>query len=307
MRQIKTAAALTGLLILAGILTACSPGGKTDETGTSRNTASPQKITAEEARERMDSGDDIVILDVRTKEEYEEKHIPGAILIPNEEIGEEPLADLPSLDQEILIYCRSGNRSAQAANKMTAAGYTRIYDFGGIIDWPYDTESGTADEQRKEAAEPQKTDAHADGPFGSFETMTLEGDPVTQNIFGDASLTMVNFWATYCGACIQHMPYLTELDGEYRDRGLQILGVITDVDEPENDAALTIAKSAGTDYTQIIASDDLRLGVLSEIQYIPTTIFLDQNGTQLGETYVGGKTKDEWAKIVEELLEQVNE
>ncbi len=118
---------------------------------------------------------------------------------------------------------------------------------------------------------------------------------------------MVNFWATYCGACIQHMPYLSELDKEYRDQGFQILGVITDVSKPEDEAALTIAKSAGTDYTQIIASDDLMRGVLSEIQYVPTTIFVDQNGTQLGETYVGGKSKEEWEKIVEELLEQVNE
>lgn len=307
MRRIKTAAALTGLLILSGILTACSPGGKTDETGTSDSTASYRKITAEEAKKRIDTGDDIVILDVRTEEEYEEKHIPGAILIPNEEIGDERLAALPSLDQEILVYCRSGNRSAQAAKKMTAAGYTNVFDFGGISDWPYDTESGAPGEPKEEATEQGETKDHTAGPFGAFETETLGGEPVNQDIFGEAKLTMVNFWATYCGACIQHMPYLSELDKEYRDQGFQILGVITDVSKPEDEAALTIAKSAGTDYTQIIASDDLMRGVLSEIQYVPTTIFVDQNGTQLGETYVGGKSKEEWEKIVEELLEQVNE
>lgn len=100
------------------------------------------KISAEDAKKRMDSGDDIIILDVRTQAEYDESHIPGAILIPNETIGNEKPEQLPDTDQEILVYCRSGNRSAQAAKKLVEAGYTQIYDFGGIMDWPYDTVSG---------------------------------------------------------------------------------------------------------------------------------------------------------------------
>ena len=98
--------------------------------------------SAREAKERMDSGDDIIILDVRTQDEYEESHIPGAILIPNETIGTEMPEQLPDAGQEILVYCRSGNRSAQAAKKLVEAGYTQIYDFGGIMDWPYETVSG---------------------------------------------------------------------------------------------------------------------------------------------------------------------
>lgn len=98
-----------------------------------------QKITAEEARSRIDSGDDVIILDVRTEEEYLTGHIPGAILIPNETIGDKKPELLPELDAEILIYCRSGNRSAQAAKKLISLGYTKVYDFGGIIDWPYGT------------------------------------------------------------------------------------------------------------------------------------------------------------------------
>lgn len=100
------------------------------------------KISAEDAKKRMDSGDDIIILDVRTQAEYDESHIPGAILIPNETIGTGKPEQLPDTDQEILVYCRSGNRSAQAAKKLVEAGYTQIYDFGGIMDWPYDTVSG---------------------------------------------------------------------------------------------------------------------------------------------------------------------
>lgn len=129
--------------VLAGVLTAC--GNRSENTETVQEEAMKgeyHKITAEEAKNRMDSDDTIIILDVRTQEEYEESHIPGAILIPNESIGTQKQEQLPDMDQEILVYCRSGNRSAQAAKKLVEAGYTQIYDFGGIMDWPYGTESG---------------------------------------------------------------------------------------------------------------------------------------------------------------------
>lgn len=114
--------------------------GQTEQEDTMQ--AEYHKISAEDAKKRMDSGDDIIILDVRTQAEYDESHIPGAILIPNETIGNGKPEQLPDTDQEILVYCRSGNRSAQAAKKLVEAGYTQIYDFGGIMDWPYDTVSG---------------------------------------------------------------------------------------------------------------------------------------------------------------------
>ncbi|KXL52161.1 thiosulfate sulfurtransferase PspE precursor [Anaerotignum neopropionicum] len=98
-----------------------------------------KKITSEEAKARIDSGDEVIILDVRTKDEFNSSHIPNAILLPNETISDKMLDLLPDLDAEILIYCRSGNRSAQAAKKLIAIGYTNVYDFAGIIDWPYDT------------------------------------------------------------------------------------------------------------------------------------------------------------------------
>lgn len=100
------------------------------------------KISAEEAKKRMDSDSKVILLDVRTQEEYDDKHIKGAILIPNEEIHTDAdIAErLPDKDAEILVYCRSGSRSQQAAKKLIQAGYTNVYDFGGIIDWTYETE-----------------------------------------------------------------------------------------------------------------------------------------------------------------------
>lgn len=134
-------------VIAAGVLTAALSACGQDKTGQDTKAAQEdtvkaeyKKITAEEAKERMDKDDKVVILDVRTEEEYQEGHVPGAIVIPNETISSEPLEELPDIDQEILVYCRSGNRSAQAAKKLAEAGYTQVYDFGGIIDWPYDTE-----------------------------------------------------------------------------------------------------------------------------------------------------------------------
>lgn len=99
------------------------------------------KITAEEAKTRIDSGDAITIVDVRTQEEFDEAHIEGAILVPNETIGDKAPKQLEDKAAEILVYCRSGRRSREAAEKLVALGYTAVYDFGGIIDWPYDTVS----------------------------------------------------------------------------------------------------------------------------------------------------------------------
>ena len=100
------------------------------------------QISQEEAARMMRANDDHVIVDVRRQDEYEEGHIPGAILIPNETIGTEPPALLPHLDQVILIYCRSGNRSKDAAQKLADMGYTNVYEFGGILDWTGEIETG---------------------------------------------------------------------------------------------------------------------------------------------------------------------
>lgn len=95
-------------------------------------------LTPEQAKARMEENPDLILLDVRTQEEFEQGHIPGAVCLPNEMIA----ADMPFLfgkDVEILLYCRSGRRSADAAKKLRDMGFTNVFDFGGIIDWPYET------------------------------------------------------------------------------------------------------------------------------------------------------------------------
>lgn len=100
-----------------------------------------QQIGMDEAIEMMKEEQDYIILDVRTPEEYAEKHIPNAINVPNETIGEDVIPELPDEEQLILVYCRSGNRSKQASDKLVSLGYTNVYEFGGINDWPGETVS----------------------------------------------------------------------------------------------------------------------------------------------------------------------
>lgn len=95
-------------------------------------------ISAKEAKKMMDENEDIIILDVRTEDEYQEGHIEGAILIPDNEITEKAEDILADKSETILVYCRSGRRSANASKELSDLGYTNIYDFGGINDWEYD-------------------------------------------------------------------------------------------------------------------------------------------------------------------------
>ena len=104
--------------------------------------ASYRQISAEEAADMMEKESGYIILDVRTPEEFAERHIPGALNIPNETIGTEEIPALPDKQQLILVYCRSGNRSKQASEKLAAQGYTNIVEFGGINDWTGETVSG---------------------------------------------------------------------------------------------------------------------------------------------------------------------
>lgn len=103
-----------------------------------------QRISMDEAAALLAEQEDLILLDVRTEEEFTEAHIPGAICIPNESIGAEEIAQLPDKEQRILVYCRSGNRSRQAAQKLVDLGYTNIIECGGIQDWPGETVSGGA-------------------------------------------------------------------------------------------------------------------------------------------------------------------
>ena len=117
------------ILMVALMMTGCAVSSDQTENNY-------RQITMSEAFVLMDEEVDYIILDVRTPEEYKEKHIPSAINIPNEIIGAEVPKELPDKEQLIFVYCRSGNRSKQAAQKLVDLGYTNIVEIGGINDWP---------------------------------------------------------------------------------------------------------------------------------------------------------------------------
>ena len=125
---------LKGLIIMLLIslsmfgLTAC--GGD--------NKGSYEQITPQQAKEIIDTEQDYIIIDARTKEEFAEGHIENAILIPEYEIANRAEKELPDKEQLILVYCRSGRRSKIASEELVKLGYTNVKEFGGIIDWPYD-------------------------------------------------------------------------------------------------------------------------------------------------------------------------
>ncbi len=119
-------------LVAITTLTGCSIKDSSSNT-------SYKKISSKEAKEMMDGDSDTIILDVRSQEEYDSGHIEGALLIPDGQISEKADSILTDKDATILVYCRSGRRSLAASKELVELGYTNIYDFGGIIDWPYET------------------------------------------------------------------------------------------------------------------------------------------------------------------------
>ncbi|MBR0416774.1 MAG: rhodanese-like domain-containing protein [Firmicutes bacterium] len=131
-----------GVCLIVAFSLLCGCDRKEEAAEEERPEAGFMQISQEEAKSMMEKDDGHVIVDVRRKDEYIEGHIPGAICIPNESITDEMPEKLPDLGQTILIYCRSGRRSKEAAAKLAAIGYTDIYEFGGIIDWDGEIEAG---------------------------------------------------------------------------------------------------------------------------------------------------------------------
>ena len=150
------------------------------------------------------------------------------------------------------------------------------------------------------------------GILSSFAAEDLDGNSIDQSILDGHTLTMVNVWATFCTPCISEMPELGELAEEYADKGIQIVGLISDVldrdgsvSETQLDTAREIVSSTGADYMHIIPSSDF-YGLLYQITSVPTTFFVDETGAQVGTAYLGAREKDDWIVIIDEMLAEVS-
>ena len=162
----------------------------------------------------------------------------------------------------------------------------------------------TGTEQPSASADTQS----AGGILSSFSAEDLDGAALDQSILEGHTLTMVNVWATFCTPCISEMPELGELAEEYADKGIQIVGLISDVldsdgsvSETQLDTAREIVSSTGANYTHIVPSADL-YGLLYQITSVPTTFFVDETGAQVGYAYLGARDKADWPAILDEML-----
>lgn len=138
----------------------------------------------------------------------------------------------------------------------------------------------------------------------TFEGTDLEGNTVSQEIFTQSKLTMVNVWATYCNPCLREMPGLGELAAEYDRSEFQIIGIVSDVWEGEDQALVeSLVQETGAAYPHLLSNDSVSRAILSSVSGVPTTFFFDGEGAYLGGV-VGSAEKSKWEEIVNELLEE---
>lgn len=145
-----------------------------------------------------------------------------------------------------------------------------------------------------------------------FKTTDIKNKNVTDSIFADSKLTMINVWGTFCGPCIAEMPDLGKLSKAYKKKDFQLVGIVIDgvnrrgtADPKMVEAANQIVNQTGADYLHIIPSPELMNGVLSNIYAVPTTFFVDKNGNIVGKAYTGSRPMAAWKAIVDDLLKEI--
>ena len=177
-----------------------------------------------------------------------------------------------------------------------------------------DSSQNSSAQSPSDAGDTSQSDSGAQeaaGLLSSFSTTDLEGNAVDQSILEDYDLTMVNVWATYCTPCLQEMPDLGELASEYADKGVQILGLVSDVlnsdgtiSDSQVETAQEIVEETGASYQHLLPSADL-LGLLSQIYGVPTTFFVDSAGNQVGYAYVTAMEREQFVEIIDAALAEV--
>ncbi|MDE7221045.1 MAG: TlpA family protein disulfide reductase [Oscillospiraceae bacterium] len=162
--------------------------------------------------------------------------------------------------------------------------------------------TNTASEPPAQETPPSEEEVPA--VYVTFEAADLEGNTVSEDIFSQSKLTMVNIWATYCNPCLREMPDLGELAAEYDAADFQIIGIVSDVLEGEDQTEVEdLVKQTGASYPHLLANESLYRALLAGVTSVPTTVFFDGEGAALG--YVtGAKEKEVWEELINELLEK---
>lgn len=140
----------------------------------------------------------------------------------------------------------------------------------------------------------------------AFACQDMDGNAVSASVFSESKLTMVNVWATYCNPCLNEMPGLGELAGEYEPEEFQIIGIISDVqegaDETVMENAAALIEQTGANYTHLLLNESVYHALLTDVTAVPTTFFVDENGVVL-DTVIGAMEKSAWEEKINGLLE----
>lgn len=208
-------------------------------------------------------------------------------------------------EQETSKEAQAGNDAGSTAEQETA---------------PAAAEGAAGSTEAAVSAEPVLTEF--DDLFRSFELKDVDGNPVTQDVFKDRDLTLVNIWATFCGPCLQEMPDLGKLNQEYQEAGksFQIVGLVADGfsvedngkliqrDEEMVEKAKELIAQTGADYLHIVPDGSFAYSLLmsGEAQSVPTSVFVDSEGNIVGRTVMGARAADNWRTIIDERLAEVS-
>lgn len=172
-----------------------------------------------------------------------------------------------------------------------------------VTEAPAETAAPAETPAATEAAPEAPASDEADGVLSSFTALDLDENTVSDAILGGYSLTMVNIWATYCSPCINEMPDLAKLSEDYAGRGVQIIGIVSDaVDSSTVERARGLVEQTKAYYPHLIPGEDTINALINSTSVVPTTIFVDSTGHQIGDAYLGSRSYDAWAAIIDELI-----
>lgn len=175
---------------------------------------------------------------------------------------------------------------------------------GGTDDKTVETDPGAGTVSSPPVREEPPSEEESSAIFVTFEGTDLEGNTVSEDVFTQSKLTMVNVWATYCNPCLREMPGLGELAAEYDGSEFQIIGIVSDVREGEDQALVeSLVQQTGANYPHLLLNDSINNAFMGSVSGVPTTFFFDGEGMYLGGV-VGSAEKSEWEELIHGLLEE---
>lgn len=143
--------------------------------------------------------------------------------------------------------------------------------------------------------------------FKGVTCTDLDGNEVDDSIFKGSKITMVNIWATFCRPCIGEMPDLQKISEDYAEKGVKVVGIVSDAETAQDiELAKSLEEDTGVKYTSLVPSESLLAAKLNEVYSVPETVFLDENGKQIGESYIGSRSYESWAVIIESMLQEID-